>query len=222
MYAETLLENGWVYTGNDAGPVQASLAIADGRILAVGSGAEIDATVGSGTKRVDLQGQLVVPGFQDAHIHPVFAGIEMLQCDLTEAETDEEALALIAQYAADNPDQPWILGAGWSMDMFPGGTPLRGQLDAVVSDRPVFLQNRDHHGAWANTAAFEAAGITAETPDPEGGRFEREADGTPAGTVHEGAADLFNKVKPSIPYELAYQGLLAAQIGRASCRERGF
>ena len=211
MYAETLLENGWVYTGNDAGPVQASLAIADGRILAVGSGAEIDATVGSGTKRVDLQGQLVVPGFQDAHIHPVFAGIEMLQCDLTETETAEEVLAVIAKYAAENPDQPWILGAGWSMDMFPGGTPLRQQLDAVVSDRPVFLQNRDHHGAWANTAAFEAAGITAETPDPEGGRFEREADGTPAGTVHEGAADLFNEVKPSIPYELAYQGLLAAQ-----------
>lgn len=211
MYAETLLENGWVYTGSDAAPVQASLAIADGRILAVGTGAEIEATVGNGTKRVDLQGQLVVPGFQDGHIHPIFAGIEMLQCDLTAAETAEEVLAAIAQYAEENPDEPWILGAGWSMDMFPGGTPLRQQLDAVVSDRPVFLQNRDHHGAWANTAAFEAAGITAATPDPEGGRFEREADGTPAGTVHEGAADLFNHVKPSIPYELAYQGLLAAQ-----------
>ncbi|WP_312179768.1 amidohydrolase family protein [Arthrobacter sp.] len=211
MYAETLLENGWVYTGSDAAPVQASLAIADGRILAVGTGDEIEATVGNGTKRVDLQGQLVVPGFQDAHIHPIFAGIEMLQCDLTAAETADEVLAAIAQYAEENPDEPWILGAGWSMDMFPGGTPLRQQLDAVVPGRPVFLQNRDHHGAWANTAAFEAAGINAETPDPEGGRFEREADGTPAGTVHEGAADLFNHVKPSIPYELAYQGLLAAQ-----------
>lgn len=211
MHAETLLENGWVYTGNDAGPVQASLAIAGGRILAVGPGAELEALAGSSTQRIDLTGQLVVPGFQDAHIHPIFAGIEMLQCDLTGAESAEEALAVIARYAAENPDEPWILGAGWSMDQFPGGTPLRQQLDAVVPDRPVFLQNRDHHGAWANTAAFEAAGITAQTPDPEGGRFEREPDGTPAGTVHEGAADLFNHVKPAVPYDLAYRGLLAAQ-----------
>lgn len=211
MHAETLLENGWVYSGNDAAPVQASLAIAGGRILALGTGDVIDATVGPDTQRVDLRGQLVVPGFQDAHMHPVFAGIEMLQCDLTGVESAEEALAVIGRYAEENPDEPWILGAGWSMDLFPGGTPLRQQLDAVVPGRPVFLQNRDHHGAWANTAAFEAAGITADTPDPEGGRFEREADGTPAGTVHEGAVDLFNHVKPAVPYELAYQGLLAAQ-----------
>ncbi|WP_066302045.1 amidohydrolase [Arthrobacter luteolus] len=211
MHAETLLENGWVYSGNDAAPVQASLAIAGGRILAVGTGDVIDAVVGPDTQRVDLRGQLVVPGFQDAHIHPVFAGIEMLQCDLTGVESADEALAVIGRYAEENPDEPWILGAGWSMDLFPGGTPLRQQLDAVVPGRPVFLQNRDHHGAWANTAAFEAAGITAGTPDPDGGRFEREPDGTPAGTVHEGAADLFNHVKPAVPYELAYQGLLAAQ-----------
>ncbi len=211
MHAETLLENGWLYTGNDAGPIQAGLAIANGRILAIGTSEELEAMVDAGTQRVDLQGQLVVPGFQDAHIHPIFAGIEMLQCDLTGTESAEEALAVIAQYAADNPEQPWILGAGWSMELFPGGTPLRQQLDGIVPGRPVFLQNRDHHGAWANTAAFEAAGITAETPDPEGGRFERESDGTPAGTVHEGAMDLFNHVKPAVPYELAYQGLLAAQ-----------
>ncbi|MBD7996633.1 amidohydrolase [Arthrobacter sp. Sa2CUA1] len=211
VHAEILLENGWVYSGNDAAPVQASLAIAGGRILAVGTGDVIDATVGAGTQRVDLRGQLVVPGFQDAHIHPIFAGIEMLQCDLTGVGSAEEALAAIGAYAEENPDEPWILGAGWSMDLFPGGTPLRQQLDAVVPDRPVFLQNRDHHGAWANTAAFEAAGITAKTPDPDGGRFEREADGTPAGTVHEGAVDLFNHAKPAVPYELAYRGLLAAQ-----------
>lgn len=211
MHAETLLENGWVYSGNDAAPVQASLAIAGGRILAVGTGDVIDVAVGPETQRVDLRGQLVVPGFQDAHIHPVFAGIEMLQCDLTGVESADEALAVIGRYAEENPDEPWILGAGWSMDLFPGGTPLRQQLDAVVPGRPVFLQNRDHHGAWANTAAFEAAGITADTPDPDGGRFEREADGTPAGTVHEGAVDLFNHVKPAVPYELAYKGLLAAQ-----------
>ena len=211
MHAEILFENGWVYTGNDAGPLRANLAIAEGRIIAIGEPEDVSETVTPETRRVDLQGQLVVPGFQDAHIHPIFAGIELLQCDLTEASGAEEAVALVARYAADNPDEPWIVGAGWSMDFFPGGTPTRDLLDAVVPDRPVYLINRDHHGAWANTAAFTAAGIGAETPDPEGGRLEREEDGTPAGTVHEGAMDLFNAAKPAVPYELAYQGLLASQ-----------
>ncbi|MFW0774209.1 amidohydrolase [Paenarthrobacter nitroguajacolicus] len=211
MHAEILLENGWVYTGNDAGPIRADLAIAAGRIIGVGKPDHLKARLTPGTRRVDLQGQLVVPGFQDAHIHPIFAGIELLQCELTEATNAEEAVATIARYAAENPDEPWILGAGWSMDFFPGGTPARQLLDAVVPGRPVYLVNRDHHGAWANTAAFEAAGISAETPDPEGGRLEREEDGTPAGTVHEGAMDLFNAVKPAVPYGLAYQGLLASQ-----------
>ncbi|SEJ67440.1 hypothetical protein SAMN04487917_10983 [Arthrobacter sp. yr096] len=211
MHAEILFENGWVYTGNDAGPVRANVAVAGGRIVAVGSPDDVESTTTPDTRRVDLQGQLVVPGFQDAHIHPIFAGVEMLQCDLTEASTAEDAVALVGRYAAENPDQPWILGAGWSMDLFPGGTPTRGLLDAVVQDRPVYLQNRDHHGAWANTAAFAAAAISRDTPDPAGGRFEREPDGTPAGTVHEGAMDLFNDAKPALPYNLAYQGLLASQ-----------
>ncbi|TVU61224.1 amidohydrolase family protein [Paenarthrobacter nitroguajacolicus] len=211
MHAEILFENGWVYTGNDAGPIRANLAIADGRIIAVGSPEAVNGTAAPDTRRVDLDGQLLVPGFQDAHIHPIFAGVEMLQCDLTEATTAEEAVAKVARYAVQNPGQPWILGAGWSMDLFPGGTPTRDLLDAVVQDRPVYLQNRDHHGAWANTAAFAAAGISRDTPDPAGGRFEREPDGTPAGTVHEGAMDLFNEAKPALPYNLAYQGLLASQ-----------
>ncbi|SDX09797.1 hypothetical protein SAMN04487912_10783 [Arthrobacter sp. cf158] len=211
MHAEILFENGWVYTGNDAGPVRANVAVAGGRIVAVGSPDDVESTTTPDTRRVDLQGQLVVPGFQDAHIHPIFAGVEMLQCDLTEASTAEDAVALVGRYAAENPDQPWILGAGWSMDLFPGGTPTRRLLDAVVQDRPVYLQNRDHHGAWANTAAFAAAAISRDTPDPAGGRFEREPDGTPAGTVHEGAMDLFNDAKPALPYNLAYQGLLASQ-----------
>ncbi|WP_416403313.1 amidohydrolase [Arthrobacter sp. LFS091] len=211
MHAEILFENGWVYTGNDAGPVRADLALAKGRILAVAGPGDLNGTVTPETHRVDLAGQLVVPGFQDAHIHPIFAGIEMLQCDLTEATNAEEAVAIVARYADGNPDAEWIVGAGWSMDFFPGGTPTRDLLDAVVPDRPVYLVNRDHHGAWANTAAFTAAGITRETPDPAGGRLEREPDGTPAGTIHEGAMDLFNDVKPAVPYELAYQGLLASQ-----------
>ncbi|MFJ3958034.1 amidohydrolase [Arthrobacter sp. NPDC090010] len=209
--AQTILENGWVYTGHSPAPRRADIAVDGGRILAVGDPGTLSALVDEQTRRHDLTGRLVVPGFQDAHMHPVFAGVELLQCDLTTVENAEEAVEAVRRYAEENPDEPWILGAGWSMDQFPGGTPVRALLDAVVPDRPVFLQNRDHHGAWANTKAFESAGIDAATPDPDSGRFEREPDGFPAGTVHEGAMDLFNGVKPGTSRDLAYAGLLKAQ-----------
>ncbi len=206
MHAEILFENGWVYTGNDAGPLRANLAIAEGRIIAVGTPDELHGSVTPETRKVDLQGQLVVPGFQDAHIHPpIFAGIELLQCDLTEATSAEEAVARVARYAADNPDE---LDPGcWMVHgFFPGrhsNTGTSGRRGAGPARLP---RQQGPPRAWANTAAFEAAGIGGgETPDPEGGRLEREEDGTPAGTVHEGAMDLFNAVKPAVPYELAYQ-----------------
>ena len=110
-----------------------------------------------------------------------------------------------------NPDEPWILGGGWSMDHYPGGAPIRGLLDEVVPDRPVLLLSRDHHSTWANSAAIRLAGIDASTPDPADGRIEREADGSPAGTFHEGAGDLFDGVRPPVDPDLAYAGLLRAQ-----------
>ena len=94
---------------------------------------------------------------------------------------------MVKAYADSHPDVPWILGGGWAMAAFPGGTPVAADLDAIVPDRPVFLPNRDHHGAWVNTRALELAGITRESPEPPHGRYERDADGHPTGTLHEGA-----------------------------------
>src|SRR6478609_11414659 len=144
--AETIFENGWIYTGEDERPVRAALAVAGGRVLAVGDGAELASLATSATIRVDLRGRLLIPGFQDAHVHPIMAGVEHLQCDLTRTTSAEDAVAAVRRYAESHPDEPWIIGAGWSMDCFPGGTPTRQMLDAVVSDRPVLVQNRDHHG----------------------------------------------------------------------------
>lgn len=210
-FAETIFENGLVYTGLQAGPIKAAVAVAGGRIMAVGQSSKLDDLIGENTERVDLKGKLVIPGFQDAHVHPIMAGVEHLQADLTETSTAEEAVEAVRTYAQSHPDEPWILGAGWAMDLFPGGTPTRHMLDAVVSDRPVLIQNRDHHGAWANSKAFELAGIDATTQDPANGRLEREADGFPAGTVHEGAMGFFDHVHPGITPGLTYQGLLWAQ-----------
>lgn len=207
--AELIFIGGWIFRAN--APERLGIVVTGGRISAIGPDAEVAELITDTTRVVDLDGALLIPGFQDAHIHPVTGGLELLQCNLTEAESAHEALAKIAEYAEANPDDDWILGAGWSMDHFPGGNPTRQMLDAIVPDRPVLLSNRDHHGAWANTRAFELAGIDAGTPDPADGRLEREADGHPAGTVHEGAMNLFDGARPEISPDLAYAGLLRAQ-----------
>ncbi len=209
-HADVVFEHGWIYTGTEGAPRPGGLAIAEGRILSTDS-EEVARLAVTARERVDLDGRLVVPGFQDAHVHPVLAGMELLSCDLSGCTTAEETLSAIEAYAAAHPELDWILGAGWSMDAFPGGTPTRQMLDAIVPERPVLLENRDHHGAWANTRAFELAGLDAGTPDPADGRFEREPDGTPAGTAHEGAMSLFAAVRPRATQDQAYAGLLAAQ-----------
>ncbi|MFC9490054.1 amidohydrolase, partial [Streptomyces hydrogenans] len=166
---------------------------------------------GPGTEVVDLAGKLLLPGFQDSHIHAVGGGSELAECDLTESVDVAEYLERIRAYAEAHPDREWITGGGWSMESFEGGMPTRQLLDSVVSDRPVLLSNRDHHGAWANTRALELAGLTAATPDPADGRIEREADGTPSGTLQEGATGLVSRFVPPSTAEDRLAGLLRAQ-----------
>ena len=167
--------------------------------------------VGPATEVVDLAGGLLVPGFQDAHVHPVMAGVDLLRCDIHHCDSADEALAVIAEYAAAHPDLPWIVGGGWSMEHYAGGTPTRQQLDRVVPDRPAYFPNRDGHGVWVNTRALEMAGITATTPDPADGRIEREADGHPAGTLHEGAGHLVGHLLPQTDRADQLAGLRVAQ-----------
>ncbi|WP_022891677.1 amidohydrolase [Agromyces subbeticus] len=209
--ADVLFTGAAVFTGTGQ-PIQGHVvAVTGGRIVAIVPESEATAFIGERTRLVELEGALLSPGFQDAHVHPVGAGVELLMCNLSEAESADEAVATVKAYADANPDEPWILGGGWSMDQYAGGAPVRGLLDAVVPDRPVVLSSRDHHSTWANTAAIAIAGLDASTPDPVDGRIEREADGFPAGTFHEGAEHLFNDVRPGIDADLAYAGLLRAQ-----------
>ncbi|MDY7090884.1 MAG: amidohydrolase [Actinomycetota bacterium] len=195
--------------GNEGGDQGASwLAVKDGRVLAVG-GAELREFVGPQTEVVDLGGRLLVPGFQDAHVHAVMGGVELGQCDLTGTTDRDEYLRRVRKYAESHPRAEWILGGGWSMESFEQGIPDRRLLDSVVADRPVFLLNRDHHAAWVNTVALERAGITADTPDPASGRIDRESDGTPVGALQEGAMELVDV--PDATAAEKYEGLMRAQ-----------
>jgi predicted amidohydrolase YtcJ len=201
----TAFVNGTVFDGHHHLGA-ATVLVQDGHVAAVG---ELD--VPTGARVVDVAGGLVSPGFVDAHVHAVQGGLERTRCDLSEASTREEYLAAIKAYADSHPDLPWILGGGWAMAAFPGGTPLAADLDAVVRDRPVFLPNRDHHGAWVNTRALELAGIDRDSPEPPHGRYERDVDGHPTGTLHEGAMQVVSDLAPGTTAEAYYEGLLAGQ-----------
>ncbi|MDT7643303.1 MAG: hypothetical protein QOC75_303, partial [Pseudonocardiales bacterium] len=156
------------------------------------------ALAGPRTEVVDLAGRLLLPGFVDAHVHAVNGGIELGQCDLSGAETAPDYLRLVAGHAAAHPGEPWVSGGGWALAAFAGGIPTRELLDAVEPDRPVYLVNRDHHGAWVNSRALELAGIDRHTADPVDGRIERDADGVPNGMLQEGAAHLVGRLLPAV------------------------
>jgi predicted amidohydrolase YtcJ len=209
--ADLVFQNGAVYTVDATRRWAHAVAIRDGRIIAVGTDAEIEDLVGSRTERVDLRGRMLLPGFQDAHVHPVLGGLDMLRCDLHDLSTADEYIRAIRDYAERRPAGEWILGGGWSMDAFAGGTPTRDLLDGVVSDRPAFLPNRDGHGAWVNSAALKRAGITRETPDPADGRIERDSLGEPSGTLHEGAQDLVGDLVPPAAEDELREALLTGQ-----------
>ncbi len=187
------------------------LAVRDGLVVGIGSSDDVAPLVTSATEVRDMAGRWLLPGFHDAHVHPVQAGREMHQCDLTGTTDVGEYLERVRTYAAANPERAWISGGGWSMESFPRGVPGADLLDEVCPDRPVYLPNRDHHSAWVNTRALELAGIDAATPDPADGRIERHADGSPSGALHEGAMGLVASLVPPPTEEELLEALLTAQ-----------
>ncbi|MFC5213680.1 amidohydrolase [Streptomyces coerulescens] len=208
MYADLLFTGGPVLTPE--GRTATAVAVTGDRVTAVGR-EEVHDLAGPRTEVVDLAGRLLLPGFQDAHVHPVPAGLELTQCDLTGTRTANETLAAVRAYADAHPEREWITGGGWSMEAFEGGRPTKELLDAVVPDRPVYLPNRDHHGAWVNSRALALAGITRDTPEPADGRIDRDASGAPSGTLQEGAMQLVGRLTPPATQADRVAALLHAQ-----------
>ncbi len=189
-------------------PFADSVGVKDDIVISVG---DADQFVGPKTEVVELDGALLTPGFIDAHVHVTTSGLDKLRVSFDDCDDAADALDSIGRYAAGNPDAPWIIGSGWSQAWFERGCPSAEALDRVVADRPVLVWNRDGHGAWANSAALALAGISGLTSDPVDGRIERLADGSPQGTLHEGAVQLVEKHAPEDTVDEFVSGLLRGQ-----------
>ena len=184
------------------------MAATGDRIVYVGDARGAERFRGPATQVVELNGRLVLPAFQDSHVHLVTGGVELGQCDLNDAASPEEVFQRVRDYAAAHPGEPWIVGGGWALPLFPQANPRKEDLDRLVPDRPVCLSSADGHSSWVNSRALALAGITKDTPDPAGGRIERDArSGEPSGTLREAAAGLVERLIPASTPEALQDGL---------------
>jgi len=207
--ADTILVNGRIYTMRKEQAVVEALAISDGSILAVGDAATIRSLARPNATTIDLQGQTVMPGLFDLHVHPVFAGVQASRCVIPQgAQLPEIQANLKACVDAAEPGE-WITGGQWDSSAI-GQIPTREMLDTVSPDNPVFLGDTSEHSFWANSKALKIAGITADTPNPPDGILERDDDGMPTGVLRESAALL---VRQHIPEESDEQVRAALRWG---------
>lgn len=190
-----------------------ALAVAGGRVLAVGETAGLAAAF-PGARRVDLRGLPVFPGLVDAHLHLIGYGFSLLQVDLRRAGSSRDAALLVSAAAARLPEDAWVLGHGWDKNTWPEDRfPTRHDLDSTTGGRPAAMSSKDGHLLWVNSAALRVAGITRDTPDPPGGVIGRDASGEPDGVLKEEAAALVRRVVPPAKPEMRERAAATAIAG---------
>lgn len=205
---DVLYRNAVIWTGSDEVDDASLLGVRDGRIAFVGDGTgDIPAALES----IDLQGQFVMPGFVDNHVHFLAGGRALSSVQLRDAASPEEFTERIATYARHVPDGGWILSGNWDHEMWGGELPRKDWIDEVTGDIPVFVTRMDSHMALANSAALELAGIDSASAAPEGGEIVKDADGEPTGILKDYAMDAVSAVIPEAGEEQLLAEFLAAQ-----------
>jgi predicted amidohydrolase YtcJ len=215
--------NGRLWPGN---PGQTALAIAGDRILKTGSDSEVRALAGPGTTVLDAGGSLVVPGFNDAHVHFLMGARNLHNLELSGETSVEGIRQRIAEFARSHPDREWLLGRGWFYAVFPGGMPDRALLDSVVPDRPVAIEAYDSHTTWVNSAALTRLRIGDDAPNPPRGEIQRDKTGRATGILKEAAMELVDRALPPRTLSqdvesLAAAARLAFSHGLTSVQEAG-
>lgn len=189
-----LLKNGRIHSSQ--GAVEAMAVDGRGVIVALGKSDEVAKQAGAGTKVIDLQGKAVLPGFHDMHVHPLYAGLSASRCSIAQGASLAEFKKGVAACIAKSTRDHWIIGGQWDASAL-GRAPTSAMLDAISPNNPVLLDDTSGHSALANKRALEAAGITRETRDPEGGIIERDSAGRPTGVLRESAIELVRKHVPT-------------------------
>jgi predicted amidohydrolase YtcJ len=214
--ADLVLRGGRVFVAK--GRFAKAVALRGDRVLAVGDGALTD-LVGPETRVVDLEGRLVVPGFNDAHVHFLSGGFGLLSVDLRDAKDEADLARRIGEYAKTLPKGTWIQEGNWDHEAWPStALPTRQLIDPVTAEHPVFVSRLDGHMALANSLAMRLAGITRETEDPPGGTVLRDASGNPIGILKDNAMELVSRVIPEASREM---NLRAARAALAEAARRG-
>src|SRR5580658_3221914 len=209
--ASLVLLNGKIWTVNEAQPRAEAVACLGSRIVAVGPNGEIRKWIGAGTEVIDLGGKLLLPAFNDAHVHFFSGGENLASVQLRDAKSEDEFRRRIAEFAAKQPAGRWITGGDWDHENWtPARLPTRRSIDPVSAGHPVFVNRLDGHMALANSEALKLAGITRETPDPPGGTIVRDAAGEPTGVLKDAAMSSVNRIIPEPSPEQIAVGLRAA------------
>src|SRR5229473_4129009 len=197
--ADIIITGGMVWTGLSTGaPQRGSVAIADGKILAIGDDSDVGRYAGPKTQRIQADGGLLLPGFTDGHTHFIDGGFQLASVSLRDAATPQELVRRLKEYAKTLKPGEWILGGDWDHTLWPGQMlPRHEWIDSVTPNNPVFINRLDGHEALANTAALKAAHVTKDTPTPSGGEILHDArTGEPTGIFKDRALDLVGHAIP--------------------------
>ncbi|CAN5702158.1 amidohydrolase [soil metagenome] len=201
MSVEMVVVNAKVRTMDTAKPNAEAFAVVGNKIVAVGTNQEIRALVGANTKILDANGKLVLPGFNDSHVHFLEGGLQLANGDLRDAKSPQEFARRIKEFAAKLPKGQWILGGNWDHENWtPNNLPTKELIDAVTPDNPVFISRLDGHMALANSLALKMAQVTKDTKDVAGGEIVRDKNGEPTGVLKDEAMSYVNRVIPEFSF----------------------
>jgi hypothetical protein len=217
MSADLIVINAKVRTMDANKPTAEAFAVLGNRIFAVGTNAEMRGFSGANTKTVDAGGKLVIPGFNDSHVHFLDGGAGLSSVDLRDAKTPQEFVERIKNFAAKLPKGRWILNGNWDHENWtPNNLPTAAMIDAVTPDNPIFINRLDGHMSLANSLALKLAGVDKNTKDVPGGEIVRDANGNPTGVLKDAAMDYVYKVIPEFTFEQKMEYLQAASDYAAS------
>jgi len=200
--ADLIITNAKIWTVDKSLPMAQAVAVLGDRIVAVGSSADVDAWRGRNTHVIDADGKMLLPGFNDAHVHFVSGGTQLDSIQLNDATSSQEFARRIRERAKVTAKNEWILGGNWDETKWnPPEMPTKELIDALTPDTPVFVSRYDGHMGLANSVALRLAGITVKTPDPPGGTIVRDAQGNPTGALKDAATDYIEKVIPPLSHD---------------------